>query len=1114
MSFVSRLHRLVVFFFFVGLLSVQAVAQSEISLANDVPVSGISGAAGSERHYSITVPSGATRLLVTTTSGSGDVDVYVRRGSRATTSNYDEASAGLTATETIALGSPAAGTYYILLRGYGSYSGVVLRAVVTVAADDDHGNTAAAATAVNLNSTTAGVINSGGDADYFRFDVGTAGGTLTVFTTGSTDVVGSLRNSSDQEIASDDDSGGNGNFRIVRTNVGAGRYYVRVAGYGGGTTGGYSLRVQWSPGDVITDTPLASGVAASALAGAAGSERYFTIVVPSGATRLTVNTSGGSGDPDIIVLRGRRPTLADANGNTDAAVSASGGTFESVAIAPPTPGTYHILVYGYAAYSSVTLRAVVEAGPPPAQALQNDVAVTGLAGATGSQRLFTFEVPAGQTSVVFATSGGSGDADLFVRRGQVATTQNSDWSSYSGSNVESIRLTNPAGGTYHVLVHGYSEYSGVSLRATYSGTVDVTPLTNNVPVSDISGATGSSRLYRIDVPTGQNQITITTAGGSGDVDVMVRRGERPTSAQNDGGSYGGNNQESITISNPAAGTYFVLLSGYSAYSGVVLRASYGAAPPPPADVTLANNTPVNAIAGAMGSYHYYRVEVPSGQSRLVITTSGGTGDADVLVRRGQRPTFATNDGIGISSSNSENVIINDPAAGTYHIAVFGYSAYSGLTLRATYSSGPITQSARVLTSGVPVTLEPGAQGSAQLFRVTVPAGQTRLRLVMSGGTGDADMYVRRGAAPTTSSFDQAPYLSNNNETVEINGAIAGDYFVLVHGYAAFSGAQLRADVSRANLSITLISEPRQGQEVPILAPSFRGRVTDESGAGVGGVAVAVSDSIRRQSAQIITGSDGYWNYTTGSVFEPTIASFEFVLDREVGKVARGFLFTRVPLPSAYGGIQLSGAQVQQAVQQAVAATVQESNDLSHYLLASQGQITVSAAQYERGRQIWMRYQPVGPTLGQVLHFVGYAIDGAVCAVGVAGAVGTAGVGTAGAVVACLPLATRITSDVADAAISTAERKGLLSPTELRSLRATKAGVFTVLELANLAISPNPTMVAGKAARMAEVTAKVAGGSFEVIEQFTTNGQIRTIARVGVAASETVDVVISFSRLVD
>ncbi|WP_313913859.1 proprotein convertase P-domain-containing protein [Tahibacter sp.] len=74
--------------------------------------------------------------------------------------------------------------------------------------------------------------------------------------------------------------------------------------------------------------------------------------------------------------------------------------------------------------------------------------------------------------------------------------------------------------------------------------------------------------------------------------------------------------------------------------------------------------------------------------------------------------------------------------------------------------------------------------------MVVPAGATGLKFVMAGGTGDADMYVKFGSAPTTTSYDCRPYLGGNAETCTIATAQAGTYYVKLRGYSAYTGVSL------------------------------------------------------------------------------------------------------------------------------------------------------------------------------------------------------------------------------------------------------------------------------------------------------------------------------------
>lgn len=106
--------------------------------------------------------------------------------------------------------------------------------------------------------------------------------------------------------------------------------------------------------------------------------------------------------------------------------------------------------------------------PVPGE-LQDGVPVSNLSGGSGSEQFFTMTVPAGTTSLVFDTSGGSGDADMYVRFGAEPTTGSYDCRPYRSGNVESCSFDNPQAGVWHVMLRGYSAYSGVTLEGDFSG---------------------------------------------------------------------------------------------------------------------------------------------------------------------------------------------------------------------------------------------------------------------------------------------------------------------------------------------------------------------------------------------------------------------------------------------------------------------------------------------------------------------------------------------------------------------------------------------------------------------------------------------------------------------
>jgi murein DD-endopeptidase MepM/ murein hydrolase activator NlpD len=174
----------------------------------------------------------------------------------------------------------------------------------------------------------------------------------------------------------------------------------------------------------------------------------------------------------------------------------------------------------------------------------------------------------------------------------------------------------------------------------------------------------------------------------------------------------------------------------------------------------------------------------------------------LYVKRGSLPTTSSYDYRPYLDGNNETVTINNPLSGDWYIMLQGYSAYAGLTLVATFS-GTSSGSITTLVNNTPVAGVSGSQGSQRFYRIAVPTGQARLEIKISGGTGDCDLYVKRGSLPTTSSYDYRPYLGGNNETVTINNPLSGDWYIMLQGYSAYSGLTLVATFSGSGYAFKL-----------------------------------------------------------------------------------------------------------------------------------------------------------------------------------------------------------------------------------------------------------------------------------------------------------------------
>lgn len=113
-----------------------------------------------------------------------------------------------------------------------------------------------------------------------------------------------------------------------------------------------------------------------------------------------------------------------------------------------------------------------------------------------------------------------------------------------------------------------------SVTATFSPSTAVDGVVTLLERSNLSGVSGSSAVFSVQVPAGASNLVVSTSGGTGDVDVYLRAGSTPTLQTYDCISASTGNAESCGLATPKTGTYYILLDGYTAYSGVALRATY------------------------------------------------------------------------------------------------------------------------------------------------------------------------------------------------------------------------------------------------------------------------------------------------------------------------------------------------------------------------------------------------------------------------------------------------------------------------------------------------------------------------------------------------------------
>ncbi len=737
-------------------------------LQNGVAVSNLSGPRLDEQFFTMDVPAGATNLKFVISGGSGDADLYTRFGQAPTTSTYDCRPYLNGNSETCSVANPQAGTYHLMIRAYAAYLGVSLTGSYTVAANQ---------------SPTASFTDSCTDLDC-SFDA-----------SASSDPDGSITS-----YAWDFGDGTTG------TGVTAAHSYT--------ADGSYTVQL------TVTDNQGATNTSSVVVTVAAPVVNQPPVAaVTSSCTDLTCSFDAStSSDPDGSIVS-YAWDFGDGTSGTGVTAShsyAAAGTYGVSVTVTDDQGATNT------ATTSVTVTAPVNQ-PPTASFTSNCTDLSCSFDANGSS-------DSDGNIVSYAWDFGDGSNASGV-------TTNHSYAT-AGSYTVSLTVTDDQGAT-NTSTANVSVTPPANQAPTASFVPSCTDLACSFDASASSDPDGSIASYAWDFGDGTTgsgfnpshtyavagtynvQLTVTddqgaTASTSGSVTVSAAPNQAPTasftssctdlacsfdasaSSDADGSiasyawNYGdGTTGTGITSSHSfaSAGSYDVVLTvtdDQGATGSFTNRVTVTA--PPGSGNQLQNAVAVTNLSDSRNGEVFYTMIVPSGATNLKFVISGGSGDADLYVKFGSDPTTASYDCRPYLNGNNETCSINNVQAGTYHVMIRAYAAYSGVSLTGSY-----TEPGAGGTGGsMSQTNLSGSTGNWDHYTITIPAGMASLNVAMSGGNGDADLYVRQAGQPTTSQYDCRPYKYGNNETCSFNNPTAGTWYISIRAFSSYSGVSLDA----------------------------------------------------------------------------------------------------------------------------------------------------------------------------------------------------------------------------------------------------------------------------------------------------------------------------------
>ncbi len=299
-------------------------------------------------------------------------------------------------------------------------------------------------------------------------------------------------------------------------------------------------------------------------------------------------------------------TYANYSGTSMATPHVAGvvALIQAVSATPKTPAQVEALLKSSARPFPSTPSQPIGAGIADAKA-----AVDAAGGGGGNVApVANFSSSASGLTVSFTDTSTDSDGSIASRSWNfgdgTTSTATSPSKTYSAAGTYSVSLT--------VTDNGGATNTKTSSVTVSSGGGGGTVLGNGVPVTGLSATTGNSLNYTMAVPAGASNLSFTTSGGTGDMDLYVKSGSAPTDTVYDCRPYKTGNAETCTFATPAAGTYYVRLKAYSSFSGVSLTGSYttggGGGTTQTytngSNVTISDNTTVNSpitVSGRSGN---------------------------------------------------------------------------------------------------------------------------------------------------------------------------------------------------------------------------------------------------------------------------------------------------------------------------------------------------------------------------------------------------------------------------------------------------------------------------------------------------------------------------------
>jgi type IV pilus assembly protein PilY1 len=256
----------------------------------------------------------------------------------------------------------------------------------------------------------------------------------------------------------------------------------------------------------------------------------------------------------------------------------------------------------------------------------------------------------------------------------------------------------------------------------------------------------------------------------------------------------------------------------------------------------------NRDIGELGSW-FGTFDVPAGTTSLRIRARNGTGsnsNADLYVRFGANPSPTVWDYRDVGSGNNEEVLIEDPQVGTWHILVYNSASGSG---NRSVNDEDIDATAYKLD--LEEATPTGRTQAAELLNIATWYSYYRTRLKTAKG-GASEAFANLGR------LHRVGYTPINGRSSDLSATGTGPIIPVNTNDGLFETANKTAWFNRVQTEVVQAGSTPLRQALNAVGQYYRRSDTNGPWADSEGAQLAC-----RQSFSILT-TDGYWNQTFSS----------------------------------------------------------------------------------------------------------------------------------------------------------------------------------------------------------------------------------------------------------